>query len=126
MMGSIDAWFYKYLAGIQLDEENPAYSSFTIKPLLLKGLDFANAKLETIKGTVSSSWKKEAGNLTIKIEVPFNTLATVHIPASKNVEIFENGIPLKNADGIEFVKYSNGVHQIKVPSGNYVFTMNQN
>jgi len=125
-MGSIDAWFYKYLAGIQLDEESPAYSSFTIKPLILNGLDFANAKLETIKGTVSSSWKKEVGNLILKIDVPFNTMATVHIPANKNVEIFENGIPLKNADGIEYINYSNGVHQIKVPSGNYVFTMNQN
>ena len=94
--------------------------------MLLEGLDYANAKLETIKGTVCSSWKKEASKLTLKIEVPFNTLATVHIPAKKNVEIFENGIPLKNTEGIEYINYSKGAHQIKVPSGKYVFTINQN
>lgn len=126
MLGSIDAWFYKYITGIQLDEKNPAYSSFTIKPLLLKGLDFANSKLETIKGTISSSWKKEAGKLILGIEIPFNTSAIVHIPGGEKETILESGIQLKDIEGIEYIGYSDGVHKIKVQSGSYLFTVLQN
>ncbi len=48
MMGSIDAWFYRYIAGIQLDEKNPAYASFIIKPQLVDSLNSAKSSIETI------------------------------------------------------------------------------
>ncbi|MDB4583596.1 glycoside hydrolase family 78 protein [Draconibacterium sp.] len=121
MMGSIDAWFYKYITGIQLDKNNPAYSVFTVKPTILKGLEFANAELETIKGTVSSSWKKEAGELTLNVTVPFNTTANVFVPGNKDAECYENGVSVKNIEGVEYIGYSNGVHQLKVQSGSYSF-----
>lgn len=126
MMGSIDAWFYKYIAGIQLDEENPAYSIFNIKPILLDGLNYANASVETIKGTVSSSWEKEPGKFTLNVEVPFNTLAKVNIPDSKNAGLLEGGNPIENAEGVEYIGYSNGVHLLNVHSGNYLFTIDLN
>jgi alpha-L-rhamnosidase len=123
MMGSIDAWFYKYIAGIQLDEENPAYKSFNIKPLLLDGLGHASANLETIKGTVSSSWKKEDGKLTLNIDIPFNTSANVFVPANERVEVRENGKLAKDAEGVEYIGYSEGANHYKVQSGKYSFTL---
>lgn len=122
MMGSIDAWFYKYIAGIQLDEGNPAFSSFIIKPNLLNGLTKAEGKIVTIRGTVSSSWKKEDGEFTLKIEIPFNTSALVYIPVNENETILENGKLLNDVEGIEYLGYSNGAHQLKVHSGNYSFS----
>lgn len=126
MMGSIDAWFYKYISGIQLDEEKPAYEIFNIEPTLLKDLNFANASVETIRGRVSSNWKKESGKLTLNIEVPFNTMSNVKIPGSKNGELLEGGNSIDNTNGIEYIGYSKGVHLLKVYSGNYSFTIDQN
>jgi alpha-L-rhamnosidase len=126
MMGSIDAWFYKYISGIQLNEDNPAYAVFTVKPTILKGLEFANAELETIKGTVSSSWKKEAGKFVLNVEVPFNTRANVFVPGPQSAELMENGDLAKDIDGLKYIEYSNGAHQIQVHSGRYSFTIDLN
>ncbi len=119
MMGSIDAWFYKYIAGIQIDETNPAFSTFIIRPNILAGLSKAEGKTETIRGTVSSKWNLESGKFTLEVLVPFNCKAKIFVPAEKSAEITENGIPVRNAQGIEYIGFSDGYHQLEVNSGSY-------
>ena len=126
MMGSIDAWFYKYLAGIQLDEKNPAFSSFVVKPLKLDSLGSAAAKIETMRGTISSAWQRENGNFTINVEVPFNTTAMVYIPSTSSQIFRESGIPAQNVVGVEDKGYKNGSHIFRVHSGSYSFITSNN
>jgi alpha-L-rhamnosidase len=126
MMGSIDAWFYRYIAGIQSDEKNAAFSSFIVKPQLLDSLGSAKSRIETMRGTISSEWKNDNGQFTLKIGVPFNTTAIVYIPTKENKEITEGGIPISQVEGIENLGYKNDAYLIKVHSGNYVFTTHKN
>jgi len=126
MMGSIDAWFYKYLAGIQVDQNNPAFASFRVKPLLPDSLGTAKAQIETMRGTISSSWEMKAGLFTLKLEVPFNTTAVVYLPGGEKEIVKEGGLPLKPADGIEDSGFREGTHQVKVHSGSYLFTVRLN
>lgn len=126
MMGSIDAWFYRYIAGIQSDENNPAFASFIVKPQLLDSLGSSKSQIETMRGTVSSDWKKDKGQFTLKVEIPFNTTAMVYIPVKQNEEITEGGSLISKAKGIENLGYRNDAYLIKVHSGNYVFTTHKN
>ena len=126
MMGSIDSWFYKYMAGIQLDEKNPGFSSFIVKPLPLDSLGSAKARIETIRGTISSEWRKQDGQLSLNVEIPFNTSALVYIPGDEGAEVKEGGVNLKQASGIEALGYREGAHILKVRSGRYSFTINKN
>jgi len=126
MMGSIDAWFFKYMAGIQLDEKTPGFSSFVIRPLALDSLGAANAMIETIRGTISSEWKKQDGQLTLNVEIPFNTSALVYIPGDEGAEVNEGRIHVQQASGIEALGYIEGAHLFKVHSGSYSFTINKN
>ena len=121
MMGSIDAWFYKYIAGIQLDDKNPAFSSFVIKPQLLDSLGSAKAKIETLRGTISTAWKKRPGKYLLNVQVPFNTTAMVYIPVVKDWTLSEDGFSLSQNRDLEYLGYSNGAHLIKIFSGNYHF-----
>ena len=123
MMGSIDAWFYKYITGIQLDESHPAFSSFSIKPLVVDKLDHARAVFETIRGQVVSGWKKESGKLIFEIEIPFNTSATIELPGPSDAQILEGSETLDKTDGVDYLGYSDGKHQVKVQSGKYLFTI---
>lgn len=125
MMGSIDAWFYKYLAGIQWDENHPGWSHFFIQPEFPEGLNFGKAQIETIKGTISSGWTKTAELLELSVEIPFNTSATVAIPAQKEDRIIESGKPVNRIDGIEYLGYSDGKHWLKVNSGNHKFEVHR-
>jgi alpha-L-rhamnosidase len=121
MMGSIDAWFFKYIVGIRLSEEAPAFKSFIIQPHVLKDLDHATASTETICGKVSAEWKIENRNFRLNVEVPFNTTAKVFIPASEKAVIKEGNLMLKEVKEIEYMGFLDGFHLLKVPSGKYNF-----
>ncbi len=122
MMGSIDAWFYKSLAGIQLIEKNPAFKQFIIKPFFAEGLDHVNASTKTIRGKVASEWVRTENGLNLRVEVPFNCTAIVHIPASEEVEILESGKTLDENEDVEAIEYKNGYRIVQIPSGNYLFS----
>lgn len=122
MMGSIDAWFYKYIAGIQVDKKEPAFASFLVKPLLLDSLGFSKAHVETMRGSISTEWKKEKELLTLHVDVPFNTTATIFIPGSPTDELFESDIPIRQVKEIEDLGFKEGAFIFKVHSGNYLFT----
>ncbi len=122
MMGSIDAWFYKYIAGIQVEKKDPAFTSFLIKPLLLDSLNSAEATIETIKGSIGSSWKIENSRFALHVSVPFNTHATVYIPGDKKDLFLEGGLPLEQNADLKCIGYQEGAYVVRVPSGNYLFT----
>lgn len=125
MMGSIDAWFYKYIAGIQLDEMNPAFGSFQIKPILVDGLGRGKGDVMTLRGKVGSEWRRSPGLFTLKVQVPFNTSAMVYLPGSNGDVLTENEASLKTVNGIEYLGFSEGRHQIRVHSGVYNFKVSQ-
>jgi alpha-L-rhamnosidase len=105
-----------------LDENNPAFSSFIIKPHLLNGLNHAEGKTDTIRGTVASKWKTEKGKITLEVEIPFNTSATVFIPGKENEELFESNVHAKEAEGVEYLDFTDGMHRLRVFSGKYKFS----
>jgi alpha-L-rhamnosidase len=121
MMGSIDAWFYKYIAGIRLSDEAPAFKSFAIQPNMLRGLGYASANTETIRGKVSSTWKTENGSISLNIEIPFNTTADVFIPASAFAKIYEGNQLAEKVEGIQSLGFAKGFHHFRVGSGRYNF-----
>ncbi len=124
--GSIDAWFYNALAGIQLDEENPAYKNIIIKPYIPKNLSHAKASVETIAGTVASGWVKKENMLVLNISIPFNSTAIVHIPESDKSAIRINDKAIENCEGIKYLGYENNHQVFNVVSGNYRFSCDLN
>lgn len=77
LVGSIHAWLYRSLAGIE--PLSPGYKSFSVSPYIPDGLDFVSAKLETAYGAVATSWKKQDGELILDISVPCGTSAEVSL-----------------------------------------------
>ena len=122
MMGSIDAWFYKRLAGIQLIEDTPAYERFIIKPYVAEGLSYAKASTETIRGPVQSSWEQSPKGFEMNVEIPFNCTALVHIPSKEHTDILENGRETHNISSVDFIRYEEGFNIFRVSSGKYTFS----
>ena len=50
MYGSVSAWFYRVLAGLQLDDAAPAFKHFRVRPHFLGDLTSAAASVATIRG----------------------------------------------------------------------------
>lgn len=87
MMGSIDGWFYRTLAGIQTDEAHPGFRHFIIKPFIPESLSSVNAAIQVLPGRISVEWKKEANSLRLVVNVPANTAATVYMPRRSSREV---------------------------------------
>ncbi|NOR74680.1 MAG: family 78 glycoside hydrolase catalytic domain [Draconibacterium sp.] len=121
MHGSVVRWFYQWLAGIYPDEENPGFKNIIIKPSLCGDLKFASADYNSVYGKISSSWKLEAGDLLLDVEIPANTTATIYIPSTHQSKITEGGKAISEVQGIEFVNIENNKTVYKVGSGKHNF-----
>jgi alpha-L-rhamnosidase len=85
--GAIGEWMYRVVAGIQIDEANPGYKHIVIEPRPGGGLTSARASVETMYGLVVSRWEIAGSKLTLKVQIPANTTATVKLPNGKVEEI---------------------------------------
>lgn len=79
-LGSVGEWMWRYIIGLQPDEQHPGWKHFTIAPQPGGGVTWANGDYESIHGTVTSAWKIENGKFILDVTVPANTTATVRLP----------------------------------------------
>jgi alpha-L-rhamnosidase len=123
MTGSIDAFFYKTLAGIQVDESYPAFKKFIIKPYIPDSLSHVTASIETVRGTIKSGWKQTDNELRLNLTIPVNVSADVYIPASDPSRIHESDILASESDGISYIKSVKGRLLYSVASGTFEFVV---
>jgi alpha-L-rhamnosidase len=115
--GAIGKWMYQVVAGIGIDEQNPGYKHIIINPRPGGGLSSAKATHRSMYGEIASGWELEGGKLTMKVEIPANSNATIHIPGDpSNVVI--NGTGLSDS-GLDFT-IGDGESLFRTGSGNYV------
>jgi len=81
-------------------------------------LTWAKAHFDCMYGRIVSQWKIEGNKLTMDVTIPANTTATVYVQGNK---ITEDGLPIKDAVGVSFLKNKDGNSVYKVESGNYSF-----
>jgi alpha-L-rhamnosidase len=89
--GSIGAWLYNTVAGIEIDPAQPGYKHTILCPQPGGGLTQASGKLKTLYGELVSEWQIENGVFTWNVVVPPNTTATVHLPWADGDKITLNG-----------------------------------
>jgi alpha-L-rhamnosidase len=66
MFGSVDEWFYKSILGI--NAAAPGFEKIIIKPQPVKELTWAKGTYQSIRGIISSDWKKKAIGLNYKFQ----------------------------------------------------------
>jgi alpha-L-rhamnosidase len=118
---AIDEWFYSTLAGIRPDEAQPGFERIIIKPYLPADLQWVRATLKTLRGTVLSAWRQDGASAWLRLAVPANSTATVHIPAAVLEKITESGGPATEAKGVKLLRSENGETVFEVGSGLYLF-----
>ena len=84
MMGQIDEWFFRSLAGIE--PETPGFQTFIVRPQAVEDLTYVKASYETLYGTIHVEWKRADGRFHLSVRVPVNTQARVVLPDGKKYE----------------------------------------
>jgi alpha-L-rhamnosidase len=121
MMGSVDSWFYKYLAGIIPGIEGPGFEKFTIHPYIIQDLNFVEGEYHSVKGLIKSAWRKESGSIYLDIIIPGNSSATVYVPSRNIKSITEDKIPVNQVKEAKFLRTEDNYAVFQVGSGTYHF-----
>jgi alpha-L-rhamnosidase len=116
--GAIGEWLYKVVAGIGIDEKRPAYKHIIINPRPGGGLTSARATHQSMYGEIASGWELEGERLTMNVEIPANTTATIHIPGDPSnigfngTTLADSGMDYKQEDGETLVATGSGSYKI--------------
>jgi hypothetical protein len=110
MMGQIDEWFYKSLAGIKADPQKPGFQHFLVEPKPVGNLTRVTASHESLYGTVQVDWKRTGKLFELRLQVPVNTTATL-VPPFEGTCVLD-GKPVTNKP-------------MSIPSGSHILRINQ-
>jgi alpha-L-rhamnosidase len=123
MFGSVSAWFFNWLGGIQVDAETVAFDRFSIHPQLVEQLDWVKCRYDSIRGPIVCNWRRQAEMVEVEIEVPTGATASVYLPAVDPDGIFEGDGRADEAPGIRVVREGGDTIVLRVESGRYRFTI---
>jgi len=123
MFGGGLVWFYRKLAGMNADPENPGYRNIIFRPQPAGDMTYASYSNLTPYGTAGIRWEKKHKSLIMDVKVPVGSTATVYIPAASAGEIRENGSAIKkNNKNITFSGMEDNYAVFRINSGSYLFS----
>ncbi len=118
MFGSISAWFFRHLGGIQIADDAVGADRITIHPQTGHGLTWVKSSHQSVRGKIESNWNITDKGAEFDIVIPPDTTAEIQLPPGK---ITESSKPLSEAEGITVLPSSS--NRLKVGSGRYRFLL---
>src|ERR1019366_7832431 len=128
MFGSVGAWMYTALAGINTDS---GYRKIRFEPQMVRDLNWASGSIETQRGMVISSWSRTADAVHMEVTIPVGSQAEIVIPKLNfaNVEVLESGKTVwkagayhPGAPGLTGGKETDRSVTLQAGSGHYTLT----
>jgi len=129
MLGSIDGWFYRVLAG--LSPLRPGWKAVRVRPHVLGDLTFVEARLDTAAGRVEASWRLTEEGFSLEVMVPVGATGEVHVPllwpGAKVLEsgklLWRAGHAVEPVPEIDLAGDDRKRVVFKVGSGSYMFEL---
>jgi len=132
MFGSVGAWMYQALAGINADPKAGGYERIHFAPQMVRDLNWTTGTIETPRGIVVSSWSRTPETIRYEVTIPVGSDADIVLPKFnfRDVEVHESGNPvfqggkfLAGAAGVTGAKEAERTVTIEAGSGHYVFEL---
>jgi alpha-L-rhamnosidase len=120
--GSVGAWLYQTVAGIDMDPNQPGYKQVILRPRPGGGFTYARASYESPYGLIVSDWRWEDGAFIWRVRIPPNTDAIAHLPCDRDAEIFEGNRPVGDVEGVQLIARTDAEARLSLLSGDYQFS----
>ena len=140
MLAGVGRLFYESIAGIQeppfygTREFGPGYGHFYIKPHALGDLKHAEASIKTVRGIISSRWKRTRHSFVLEIEIPVGSVAEVSVPTlgvnafaitEGGKAVWQNDSYINGVAGIADARRDADWVTFDVGSGSYCFELTE-
>ena len=138
MWGSIDKFFYHYVAGIGEpayhgpEKGTPGFREIRIRPHVVGDLTYARARVMTVCGEIASSWRVTENAVFLDVDIPVNATAKIAIPniGMADIEVLESGVEIyrrgtlrEDVPGILGGEEMHEFYELSVGSGSYSFVL---
>jgi alpha-L-rhamnosidase len=132
MFGSVGAWLYKALAGIEQAESSSGFEKLLLRPQMVRDLRYASGSVKTVRGDVTCAWSRTDRSVRLDAAVPLGVKAEAAIPKFnlKSLTVKEGGKTIwaegafvPGVEGVIEVKDASGSIIIKMGSGRYAFEL---
>ncbi len=115
--GSVMAWVYRRVAGIDTDVTGVGFHHLVIRPHVDARLGKVHAEYDSAYGLVSTDWTRGTdGALELSVHTPANTTASVYLPGAASSKVTQDG---KSLDA----RYEGDAFVTSVGSGTYRFAV---
>ena len=93
--GSVMAWVYRSVAGIDTNVEGAGYREIVVHPVLDPRVTHARGEYDSVYGRIVSDWEAKPGkSFSLNLTIPANTHAKVYLPAIPNAKVIEDNHPV--------------------------------
>jgi alpha-L-rhamnosidase len=85
--GAVVSFLHRYVAGIELLDDAPAYRRFRVRPRPGGGLTWVEAAHESPYGRIEVSWRRDGDEIEVRADVPPGTTAEVVLPDGRTEHV---------------------------------------
>ena len=112
MLGHAEEWFYRGLAGINIDLSRAESRQILIRPAFLPKVPQAQAQVHSVLGTVESSWTRDEAKVIWRIGIPVGSRAIVVLPQAATALSMNGETPAQVSPANE-VSLGSGVYEFR-------------
>lgn len=130
--GAVGEWMYRYMLGIDTDENAPGFTHIILRPHPDYRLSIPEGQMRV--GKVSGSYDSEFGKICVNYsldddlcleyscKIPANTISTLYLPRiDEENEVVVNGRSIVDIDGIEYIGNDGLYMMFNLEPGTYSF-----
>jgi alpha-L-rhamnosidase len=121
MFGSVSQWFFNWLGGIQPAPDALGFDKIILRPQLIDDLQWVKTTYHSVRGIITSNWSKIGDKIMLEISIPVNAQAELYLPVGEENRIFESGMPIQQAPGVDIVGHERNQHIYNLSSGKFKF-----
>ena len=123
MFGGALTWFYRKLAGMNIDEEQPGHKHIIIRPVIPDSLSHASYSTRTPYGEASVAWERNANRFYLTTTIPVGSTSTIFIPCNPSDNLTELGLQVNEIKEVKDKGWKDGYRQLEIVSGTYRFSV---
>lgn len=84
-------------------------------------MNWVRVGYDSVRGRITTAWRRTADRFELDMSIPANTAATVYLPAKAASTVREGGRPLAKVRGVKLLREEAGQAVLEVESGRYRF-----
>ncbi|MDE2125067.1 MAG: family 78 glycoside hydrolase catalytic domain [Armatimonadetes bacterium] len=125
MMGHIEEWYERFLAGISQPAGTCGYCRIVIQPWIAPQLRYVVARFNSASGAIRSGWKRTGSRVRLTVQIPANCTGDVVVPTRGVRNCRARALPVGARSLPRYLGNRAGEPVYRVASGTWSFSFTQ-